>query len=430
MSKKNIQEKIKLEKKLEKKAQIDALIYESIYADESGYIDTDKNEKTYKLTQEYIKRNVSRKVADMCFNLTLPNGPFFCKYSKNSRFLNIFNRNGFFSSMDTVRNKVFFEENIKDKIYDAIYLHNEDFIALAQEKNVFIYNKQGVEIHAVGENNNVKKLEYLPYHFLLVSASSDGFLKYQDTTNGKIVSSIYIKDKNIIKLNQNSSTAIIYTGHSNGVVSLWSPNSKNYISKVLCHATSVLNLEIDRAGRYMYTTGIDQYTKVWDIRNTYKPVNNIKNKKTFNTTALSQKSMFAAANGDKIRVYKNLSMSNAKDLLYLEHREMGSPISSLNFKNFEDILTVGHLNGISNLIIPGSGDPTYDTLENSPFLTKKQKQEKEVKMLLDKIPYTFIGKNILVLNENTKEKDELRVKKELNVEKDNLRNVLSKYLKK
>ncbi|EQB62260.1 wd repeat-containing protein 46 [Vairimorpha apis BRL 01] len=344
-----------------------ALIYESIYADESGYIDTDKNEKTYKLTQEYIKRNVSRKVADMCFNLTLPNGPFFCKYSKN-------------------KTKYFLEENIKDKIYDAIYLHNEDFIALAQEKNVFIYNKQGVEIHAVGENNN-----------------------YQDTTNGKIVSSIYIKDKNIIKLNQNSSTAIIYTGHSNGVVSLWSPNSKNYISKVLCHATSVLNLEIDRAGRYMYTTGIDQYTKVWDIRNTYKPVNNIKNKKTFNTTALSQKSMFAAANGDKIRVYKNLSMSNAKDLLYLEHREMGSPISSLNFKNFEDILTVGHLNGISNLIIPG---------------------KKEVKMLLDKIPYTFIGKNILVLNENTKEKDELRVKKELNVEKDNLRNVLSKYLKK
>lgn len=430
MSKKNIQEKIKFEKKLEKQAQIDALAYDSIYHDESGYIDTENNDKTYKLTQDYIKRNVSQKVSDMCFDLKMPNGPFFCKYSRDGRFLNVFNKTGFLSSIDTIRNKVFFEENINDIIYDSIYLHNEDFIAVAQEKNVFIYNKQGVEIHAVSENNNVKKLEYLPFHFLLVSASSDGFLKYQDTTNGRIVSQICIKDKNITQLKQNNATAVIYTAHSNGIVSMWTPNSKNYISKVLCHATSVINLEIDRAGNYMYTTGIDQYTKVWDIRNIYKPVNNIKNKNIFNTTALSQKSMMATSSGDKIRIYKNLSVSNAKDILFLKHRIVGSPITSLNFKNFEDILTVGHLNGVSNLIIPGSGDPTYDTLENSPFLTTKQKQEKEVKMLLDKIPFNFIGKDILVLNEKGDVKENTKNKKEYHEETDKLRSVLSKYLKK
>lgn len=426
MTKKNINEKIKNEKKLAKAAANEAVLYEILNAEEVGFIDTDSKLKTSELSQEYIKNNVSQKVKEMCFDLNIENGPIFCKYTRDGRFLNIRNNKGYFSSLDTHKMNLFYECDIEDTIYDSTYLHNEDFIALAQSTCVFIYNKQGVEIHAVRENSNVKRLEFLPYHFLLVSTSSDGFLRYQDTTNGKIVSSNFIKDKNITSLRQNSSTAVIYTGHKNGVVSLWSPNCKNYISKVLCHNIGISNIEIDRAGTYLYTTSLDSSIKVWDIRKMYKSVNTIKSVGNFTTSALSQRSMLAVAIGDRIKIYNNLNTANKKDVVYLKHREIGKNISSLQFKTYEDILTIGHAKGVSNIIIPGAGDPTYDTFEDSPFITTRQKQDREIKKLLDKIPYTFIAKDILQVETKANEKI---VKKKMNFEEqdDSLRKLLNRY---
>ena len=45
----------------------------------------------------------------------------------------------------------------------------------------------------------------------------------------------------------------------------------------------------------------------------------------------------------------------------------------------------------SSIIIPGSGIVNFDTLENNPFETKNQKKEKEIKILLEKIPYNMIN---------------------------------------
>ncbi|KAK6089442.1 hypothetical protein P3W45_001579 [Vairimorpha bombi] len=429
MSKKLIQEKIQKDKKLSKIAQNEAMLYEMLNTEESGYIETTGKEKTTDLSQDIIKKNVSQKVSEMCFSLNMDNGPVYCKYTRDGRYMNIRNNEGYFSSIDTNKMNVFFEENVDDTVYDMTYLHNEDFIALAQTNFVFIYNKQGTEVHAVRENKNVKKLEYLPYHFLLVSSSSDGFLRYQDTTNGKFVGTVFIKDKHITDLKQNKSTAVVYTGHKNGVVSLWSPNSKNYLSKILCHKTSVSNIEIDRTGTYLYTTGIDSTIKVWDIRKTYKPVNSCNTRYSFTSTSLSQRSILAASYGDNIQIYKNLSTANNKDVLYLKHKEPGKNISSLSFKNYEDILTIGHTKGVSNIIVPGSGDPTYDTLEDSPFITTRQKQDREIKMLLDKIPHTLISKNPFMIEDKPKE-EKIKPKQKHYEEDDKLRNILSKYLKK
>ncbi|WUR05063.1 WD40 repeat domain-containing protein [Vairimorpha necatrix] len=427
MSKKLINEKIKNEKKLAKAAANEAILHEMLNAEENGFIDTQDKIKTTELNQQYIKNNVSQKVKEMCFSLDIKNGPIFCKYTRDGRFLNIRNKNGYFSSLDTHKMNLFFEADVEDTVFDSTYLHNEDFIALAQTNCVFIYNKQGVEVHAVRENSNVKNLEFLPYHFLLVSTSSDGFLRYQDTTNGRFVSSYFIKDKNIKSLKQNKATAVVYTGHKNGVVSLWTPNCKNPITKVLCHKIGISNIEIERSGTYMYTTSIDSSIKVWDIRKLYKPVNTVKSAGNFTTTSLSQRSILAAAYGDKIHIFNNLSTANKKDVSYLKHREVGKNISSLQFKNYEDILTIGHSKGVSNIIVPGSGDPTYDTFEDSPFITTRQKQDREVNMLLDKIPHTLIGKDIFSVKEKTIEK--LRKPKiKYEEEDDKLKKVLSKYL--
>ncbi|KAF9762552.1 WD repeat-containing protein 46 [Nosema granulosis] len=389
MGKKDIFEKKEVEKKLHREALHDVKLSEMLNTEKAGFIETEPGVKTSEITQKEILKNVSQRVKEMCFNLDIE-GPAYVRYTSNGRHLAIRNDSGFISSIDTHNMKLHFEDDFKERIYDMSYLHTEDYIAVAQENCLFVYNKQGVELHAVRANSKARKLEFLPYHFLLVSACADGKLKYLDTTNGEIVSKIYIKDKEVTCLKQNKRTAIVYTGHRNGVVSLWSPNSEDYLARILTHKNMVSSIEIDRTGTYLYTTGVDSTVNVWDIRNTYSPVNSTKIYSSASCTSLSQYGLLAVGSKNKVRIYKDLEKVNSSDNLYLQHKEVGSKITSLAFRDYEDILTVGHLSGIVNIVVPGSGDPTYDSYEDCPFDTKDQKKEKEIKRLLDKIPYQLI----------------------------------------
>ncbi|CAI0442484.1 unnamed protein product [Linum tenue] len=47
---------------------------------------------------------------------------------------------------------------------------------------------------------------------------------------------------------------------------------------------------------------------------------------------------------------------------------------------------MGHSMGWSSILIPGSGEPNFDTWVANPFETSKQRREKEIHTLLDKLP--------------------------------------------
>lgn len=390
MSKRIIKGKIKTGIAMAEKAQKAVIQAEILRTEEIGYMEAESDEKTYDITQEQIKRHVSIKTVEQSFKLDLENGPIYSKHSRNGVHMLLRNNEGYIASFDSKSMDLYFELDVNERVYDATYLHNEGFIAVAQKANVFIYNGAGVEIHCIRGNNNVFKMEYLPYHYLLATASSSSFLKYQDVSTGKMVGEVCMKDKNITSMNQNPRNAIIHTGSIKGVVNLWSPNSKEYLMKILCHRNTVSNIEVDRGGNYMVTTGLDSRINVWDLRNTYSKLNGIKYNLTAQATSLSQKDMLAIASADRVHIWKGF-IDSSNDILYMRHRTSGRAVSSLDFCNHEDILCIGHSSGISNIIVPGSGDPVYDSYEDSPFMSKRMRRDKEVKSLLEKIPYELIS---------------------------------------
>lgn len=116
------------------------------------------------------------------------------------------------------------------------------------------------------------KLEYLPYHFLLVSGSRLGTLRWLDVSTGVDVAEARTKRGPPSALTQNRMNGVIATGHASGEVTLWTPNAGSTpVVKLLAHpGAPVTALSIARNGNYMATTGKDSRLKVWDIRNTYK----------------------------------------------------------------------------------------------------------------------------------------------------------------
>ena len=51
----------------------------------------------------------------------------------------------------------------------------------------------------------------------------------------------------------------------------------------------------------------------------------------------------------------------------------------------QDVLAVGHTGGIGTMLVPGAGEPNFDSYVADPFQGKRARQEQEVHQLLDKL---------------------------------------------
>lgn len=133
----------------------------------------------------------------------------------------------------------------------------------------------------------------------------------------------------------------------------------------------------------MASAGLDGHLKVWDVR-TYKELHSYFTPKPAHSLAFSHKGMLAVGHGPRLTVWKDIYKTKQSEP-YMTHLIAGSRVTELKFCPFEDILGCGHQLGISSLVVPGSGEPNFDTMEANPNQTTSQRQESEVHNLLDKI---------------------------------------------
>jgi U3 small nucleolar RNA-associated protein 7 len=143
----------------------------------------DELERTAKVTQSVIRENVGVEVARKGFSLDLDGGkggvglgPYRCDYTRNGRHLALGGRKGHVAAFDWQAGKLSFEINVKETVRDIKWLHNQDFVAVAQKKYAYIYDgHSGAEIHKLKQHVEVHRMQFLPFHFLLATIVSETF---------------------------------------------------------------------------------------------------------------------------------------------------------------------------------------------------------------------------------------------------------------
>ncbi|KAJ3725045.1 BING4CT-domain-containing protein [Lentinula guzmanii] len=384
-------------------AQSQALLSDAVDllpSEEAGFAQVeDPLERTWRLSQADIVKQAGGEAARGRQEMKLDGGPYRVRYTKNGRHMAIVGRTGHVASFDTLTGAVHSELQLGETCNDVVFLQDHSFYAVAQQKYAFIYDRDGVEIHKLKAHISPMRLEFLPYHWLLASVGSAGYLKYQDTSTGQLVAEHRTALGACSVLTQNPHNAVLYLGHQNGCVTLWTPNLPHPAVKVLAHLGPLSSVSVDPSenGRYMATAGKDGSVKVWDCRNWKGAVREWTLRsggKGGAEVEWSQKGLLAIGSGGSINMYTSPSIKtphhpSSQPPLYLTHPLPSAshrPITSLRFAPLQDILTIGHARGTSSILVPGAGEGGMDTGEGLDLYEGvKGRREREVRGLLDKI---------------------------------------------
>lgn len=362
---------------------------EMLLLEEQGFLEAETEmEATHKVTQEEIKASVDISTKKKAYDLKLPDfGPYDINFSRTGRKLLIGGRKGHVAAFDWREGRLQFELNLNETVRAVQWLHNDQYFAVAQKKNVFIYDHQGSEVHRLKQQMEMSNLDFLPYHYLLVSSGLTSMLFYQDVSIGKQVAAFKTRLGPTTAQCANPYNAIMNLGHSNGTVTMWSPNVDEPLVKMLAHRGPVNDVSVDRSGRYLATAGSDSSVKVWDIRNTYKEVLRLpRTRVAAQTVNWSDSNLLSVGHGNTVTVWKDVQSAPRPKQPYMNHNMHPDwKVSSAQFVPFEDILGVGHSEGFSSLIIPGAGEANFDALEVNPYQTRHQRREEEVRTLLQKL---------------------------------------------
>ncbi|RKP40073.1 WD40-repeat-containing domain protein [Dimargaris cristalligena] len=368
-----------------------AAVAEVLQVGDAGFLEPEGIERTSKVTQKALKSMVDANTAAKMYNLDLDKlGPYFVDYSRSGRQLLLGGRKGHVATFDWQRGDLTCEVQLQETIRAVTWLQDdESLFAVAQKQYAYIYDATGAEVHCLKQHRDPNVLSYLPHHFLLASGCESGHLVYQDISTGVVAAKHNPRLGPIRTMALNPWNAIINIGHSDGMVTMWSPNQPNPLVKMRCHNSSVHAVAVDPTGHYMATAGADHMVRFFDIR-TYGCLGQLRSKETPHCLTISQRQLVALGAGEVVSVWKDVFKSEQTEP-YMEHHSPRSAVESLRFCPYEDVLGVGHHGGFSSLVIPGSGEANLDSSTANPLSTNKQRRELVVRQLLDKIQPDMIA---------------------------------------
>jgi len=210
-----------------------------------------------------------------------------------------------------------------------------------------------------------------------------GALKYQDISTGVLVADHRTKLGRCENMVQNTRNAVMCLAHYNGSVTMWTPNMTEPVVKMACHGGRVTALGIDHEGQVMVSGGTDAMVKVWDLR-TYKLRHSYFTVQPPSSISISARGILAVAKGPHLILWKD-GLDTKQDTPYMTHMIGGATIRDLHFVPFDDVMGIGHAKGVSSILVPGSGEPNFDSFEDNPYQTPKEAKEAAVHSLLEKI---------------------------------------------
>lgn len=379
-----------LEYATEQAARTELLLQET-----AGQLEADEGETTAEFRQSQIAENVDIQSSAKHFNLNMEFGPYRMRYTKNGRHLLLGGKRGHVAAFDWVTKRLHCEFNAMESVEDVQWLHVPTMYAVAQKSWVYFYDKKGTELHCIKRLNRVNRLDFLPYHFLLAAGNSAGYASWLDVSIGELVGNFNTGLGDIRMLRHNPRNGVLCIGGGRGVVSMWSPKVREPLAKLLCHSTAMSALAVDPKGQYLVTAGLDRAVKVWDIRMLVhdKPLTHFQLRLPANELDVSQRGMLALSQGTYLETYSDLlsggGSGDGTRLPYIRQR-CDAFVHGLRFCPYEDVLGVSTAKGFQSLLVPGSGEPNFDAMEDNPYETSKQRREHEVHALLEKIPPELI----------------------------------------
>lgn len=347
---------------------------------DQGYIE----DETY-LSQKEILQEIPIAIASRKFDFDLPNGPYHADITLNGRTILFGGEGGHFASFDWYKGNKFFELYPEDEVRDITFLFDDTLSAMATRKLVYIFDKQGVQIHELLDHKRPLFLSFLRNHWLLVSASENGRITYSDVTDGKTVAKLKTKRGAPTCMCHNRHNGVVLLGHSNGVVSFWTPNVEESVATVFTHPSPLTSIDVDFSGKKLATAGCDGSVKIWDMRNFDRLYSRSNDKFIASNVCFSATGILGVARGKRCEFFKEF---NAKKPFLAN--TFKSTIKTMKFVTFDDFAICGLETGVSSVVVPGSGEPNIDSNVANPFATTEWRQEQEIRGLLDKIPYDMI----------------------------------------
>lgn len=145
----------------------------------------------------------------------------------------------------------------------------------------------------------------------------------------------------------------------------------------------------------MVSTGQDLKMAIWDIR-MFKEIHSYFLRQPGSSVAISDRGLTAVGWGTQVSVWKGLFGAAAADQEKVQSPYMAwggeaKRIELVRWCPLEDVLGISHDKGFSSIIVPGSGEPNFDATEANPYENTKQRQEAEVRGLLNKLQPEMIS---------------------------------------